>query len=308
MVIAKALFQLVHLVQLLKVILAQQLMPKANKKTPKTKRGTPAARWCFTWNNYPDDWKTVIESAIATAKVKYPKISWIGGLEVAPTTGTRHVQGYMEFAPAGSTLRVRPMEALSLPKEVHWGDDHGKPCRGSRSQNVEYCTKTATEVSGTLPYDPVLTLPTIYGWQLEALKIATAPPDSRTIHWYWEANGGMGKSTFVRYLCVLAKTLTTLRPLVVGGKAADMKHGIVSMKERTGLYPTLILLDVPRTSMDYLSYTGIEEVKNGVFFSQKYESAMVVMPYPVIMVFANEEPCYGKMSQDRWCVQKIGGV
>ena len=59
--------------------------------------------------------------------------------------------------------------------------------------------------------------------------------------------------------------------------------------------------------MDYLSYTGIEEVKNGCFFSQKYESAMVVMPYPTIIVFANEEPCYGKMSQDRWRVQQIGG-
>lgn len=282
-------------------------MPKANKPRPKTKRDTPAARWCFTWNNYPDDWNTLITAEVNRVKIKYPKICWIGGLEVAPTTGTHHVQGYLEFAPAGSKLRVRPTEALSLPKEIHWGDENSKPCRGSRSQNVTYCTKTATEISGTLPYDSALVLPTIYGWQLGALKIATAPPDPRAIHWYWESEGSMGKSTFVRYLCILSKTDESIRPLVVGGKAADMKHGIVSMKERTGLYPTVILLDVPRTSMDYLSYTGIEEVKNGVFFSQKYESAMVVMPYPTIIVFANEEPCYGKMSQDRWRVNKIGG-
>ena len=282
-------------------------MPKANKISVKTKRGTPAARWCFTWNNYPDDWNDVIASAVKGAKVKYPKICWIGGLEVAPTTGTRHVQGYLEFAPAGSTLRVRPMETLGLPKEIHWGDENGKPCRGSRTHNVAYCTKTAGEIKGTIPYDAPLVLPTIYGWQLDAFKKATAPPDGRSIHWYWESEGGKGKSTFVRYLCILSKTDESIRPLVVGGKAADMKHGVVSMKERTGLYPTVILMDVPRSSIDYISYQGIEEVKNGVFFSQKYESAMVTMPYPNILVFANEEPCYGKMSQNRWRVNEITG-
>ena len=90
------------------------------------------------------------------------------------------------------------METLGLPKEIHWGDEKGKPCRGTRAQNVAYCTKTATEVCGTLPYDSALILPTIYGWQLGALELATAKPDSRSIHWYWEAEGSMGKSTILR--------------------------------------------------------------------------------------------------------------
>uniref|UniRef100_UPI004049B2EE hypothetical protein n=7 Tax=Pseudomonadati TaxID=3379134 RepID=UPI004049B2EE len=66
--------------------------------------------------------------------------------------------------------------------------------------------------------------------------------------------------------------------------------------------------DIPRSQLDYLSYTGIEEVKNGCFFSSKYESEMVLYNSPHIIVFANEEPTYHKLSSDRWNVVDLNWV
>ena len=46
----------------------------------------------------------------------------------------------------------------------------------------------------------------------------------------------------------------------------------------------------------------MEAIKNGCFFSGKYESGMVRFNSPHILVFANEPPERTKLSQDRWCV------
>jgi len=45
--------------------------------------------WVFTWNNYPENYKEIL----ADLSAKY----LICGEEIAPTTGTPHLQGYMEF-------------------------------------------------------------------------------------------------------------------------------------------------------------------------------------------------------------------
>ena len=67
------------------------------------------------------------------------------------------------------------------------------------------------------------------------------------------------------------------------------------------------MFDVPRSSQQYISYTGIEEIKNGIFSSPKYESCMVAMPPPHVVVLCNIPPDYTDtdLSSDRiseWCV------
>jgi hypothetical protein len=84
-----------------------------------------------------------------------------------------------------------------------------------------------------------------------------------------------------------------------------MKYGIVKYIEKHGFAPTSVIIDIPRSRLDYVSYTAIEEIKNGCFFSTKYESDMVVFNSPHIICFANAYPETSQMSADRWKIYEI---
>ena len=124
----------------------------------------------------------------------------------------------------------------------------------------------------------------------------------RSVYWLWEPDGGVGKSMLVRYLCM------SMRALLVSGKDSDIKHGVVSFKEASGEGPELVIVDCPRSSVGYVSYSGIEQVANGCFFSSKYESAMCITTQPKILCFANEPPNVERMSLDRWQIYRINVV
>jgi hypothetical protein len=243
------------------------------------KRCNEAKRWCFTWNNYPNDWEEIMAP-------KIDGLQWIAGKEIGES-GTPHLQGYLEFV-----HKKRP-STLNLPKEIHW-----EAAKGNRTQNIAYCTKDGV-VRGTLPYDKPLVLlrpEQFYDWQNSIYDILKAEPDDRTINWVWETVGSRGKSSFVKF-CV-----AKFGGIVCSGKSADMKYLIVKFRESHGHYPKYIFYDIPRTSQNYVSWSGLEEIKNGCFASTKYESEMVLMNSPHIVCFANFEPDYSVMSQDRWNV------
>lgn len=92
---------------------------------------TRAKNWCFTVNNYTQDqvhqlrdlWNPDGES-----KIRY--VCW--GYEVAPATGTKHLQGYVSFK---NQLRFNAARSL-LPSGAHIEKAKGNP-----KQNKEYCEK-----------------------------------------------------------------------------------------------------------------------------------------------------------------------
>nr|WDW25921.1 MAG: replication-associated protein [Canine stool-associated circular virus] len=85
-----------------------------------------ARRWCFTWNNPPQD-EMIIKGMIETLKSSY----YIVGSEIAPTTGTYHLQGYMEF-PSGKRLET----LKKISPSIHW-----EKCKGNQESNIKYCKK-----------------------------------------------------------------------------------------------------------------------------------------------------------------------
>lgn len=121
-------------------------------------------------------------------------------------------------------------------------------------------------------------------------------PDDRTINWYHDDKGNVGKSALVKYLCMKENAM------LISGKGADIKFQISTAE----FYPDIIVYDIPRKSRGYVNYTALEEIKNGIFSSTKYESKMVIMPTPHIYCFANFEPDFGAMSEDRWNVINLG--
>lgn len=258
-----------------------------NTKPPANKQISPAKKWCFTWNNYPNDWKSVI----------VPKFQSSGVFGCQPekgANGTKHIQGWVEFS-----TKIRPL-SLGLPKEIHW-----EKMRGTIQDSIDYCSKSDTKDGDYVTNKKVRApLPTVqlYGWQLMADIKLDAEPDNREIFWIWSQSGGKGKSSFVRHL------VQTKGAIVCAGKAADMKYQIASwLQKNEDAWPRLIVFDVPRSMKDYLSYTGIEEIKNGVFASSKYESEMVCMPHPHVVVLANFPPNVNNedMSSDRFTVWDV---
>lgn len=251
---------------------------------PPLKRCSLAKKWCFTYNNYPKNWMDLMDPKIRMFHLRY-----VIGEEVGDE-GTPHLQGYIE-----SDKKIRPMEKLKWPKQIHW-----EAAKGDRMENLEYCTKDGKYKTNMKVPKP-LKLIEPKGWQLPIMKLINEEADDRSIHWFWEPDGGYGKSSLVKYLCAKHDAI------VCSGKAADMKYMIVKYKEKHGLDPEIVIFDVPRSSKDYLSYTGIEEIKNGCFASSKYETDMVIMNSPHVLVFANFAPDYDnpQMSVDRFVVSDL---
>jgi len=90
----------------------------------------------FTWNNYPEDWREALPAALT------PFSYLVAGRETAPTTGTQHLQGYVEFK------NPRGGRALKSKLPTVWFD----PRRGTALQASEYCKKDDEEPleSGTI--------------------------------------------------------------------------------------------------------------------------------------------------------------
>lgn len=90
-----------------------------------------SCRWCFTWNNYDNNWKETLNQLNRVQKIKY----LIAEEEVAPTTGTPHIQGYVRF---DKVVHKNSLTALNIP----W---HIEIAKGSESANFEYCTKESDD-------------------------------------------------------------------------------------------------------------------------------------------------------------------
>lgn len=259
--------------------------------TSKTKkRISGAKRWMFTWNNYPEDWLAQMAPCLEG-------VEWCAGYEVGEK-GTPHVQGYAEFPE-----KVRPIGYRGCPKDVHWGDKDGKPCKGNRQHCVNYCSKDGkVEPKSTLkPPKGIKVWPMERDWQKKILAEIEEEPDDRCIHWIWSKTGGTRKTSTCKYLAVKKNAI------VLGGKAADVRNAICEYKKTNGETPELIVINIPKSfAAEYVSYEAFENIKDMCFYSGKYEGGMVVGNSPHLYIFANFYPDVKKMTAEgRWSITNI---
>lgn len=250
-------------------------------KDPKSKQGTQYKYWFFTYNNYKVETIETIETILRN------ECDWYVFQEETGESGTKHLQG---------TICLKRKQRLSEIKkwdtEIHWENTKAV------SKSIVYCSKVATRTGKIythnidLPEEVEVDEP--YGWQLDVMEIIREKPDKRTIHWFWESNGCVGKTQLCKYLVVKHDAL------VLNGKSADMFHMLSKSKKRK-----LILVDVPRSSQEFINYGAIEMIKNGLIFSGKYDGCQLVFNCPHVIVFSNQLPDMSKMSFDRWLVHEI---
>nr|WAE42898.1 MAG: replication associated protein [Cressdnaviricota sp.] len=265
-------------------------LPRASKrvKTEAKKRISPSKYWCFTLNNYTE------KNFEEMAPIFHVGGRYVYGKEVGEQ-GTPHLQGWICF-----TTKQRPLEFMGAAwNKIHWEKSDIK----REAAAIKYCLKEGgeyrTNIENIIAYlpieDPMKGL-VRYDWQVKMDNMLTTKPDDRKIYWLWDSIGNTGKTSWASSL--IGKRQDAI---YVCGKAADVKFGIVKSK-----FPVhIVIWDLSRSQEMYVSYQGMEEVKNGIFFSCKYEASMHRQNKPHVIVFANFAPDRSKLSPDRWVVEEI---
>jgi len=85
------------------------------------------------------------------------------------------------------------------------------------------------------------------------------------------------------------------------GATENIFNGVINWHKNLGMWPDIIIIDIPRSyDIGYLNYTAIEKLKDGLFFSGKYESLTKMFDSPHVICMANFPPDLTQLSVDRW--------
>ena len=298
---------------------------------PTLQQGT---RWCFTHNNwdapdyqrYTDFFESFCHYGIA-------------GREVGES-GTRHLQGFFilkqnrtfhwlrEHLPQCHLERARgtSAQASSYCKKDGDFDEVGEipSSSGKRSDLTEFIqwgdqfiaehrrAPTEREIAQAHPTHfikhprlalalqlrappPVLRRGELREWQRELQLELEETPDDRSIKFIVDAEGGKGKTWFQQFM--LSERSDS--QLLTIGKRDDLAHAVDESK-------SLFLFNVPRDQVEFLRYEILEQLKDRMVFSPKYQSRLKILhSTPHVVVFMNEPPDMTKMSEDRYDVVNL---
>jgi len=170
-------------------------------------------------------------------------------------------------------------------------------------KSMKYCQKEETRIEGPWNQNSIFIADPLkdknyYGWQKFIINFVLNKPTSiREIHWFWETIGNTGKTSFCKHLCINNPDFCYMT-----GSAEDMKYAIATMERK----PKVILMDIARSQENFFSWRGLEEIKNGFFFSSKYKSTTIIFEPPIVICFANYKPSLdGNISEDRVIFHQI---
>lgn len=278
---------------------------------------TRVRNYFFTYNNYPS-----VQHVITRLRA-IPVLKWyIMQEEIGEANGTPHLQGTF-----GLTNSVSGGAVIKYLADAHFSlsfpDDLDK-C-------IDYCGKEATRKPGTMPYihGPVpglgggrvgkppavseseqrrleatfVTKDRFYAWQSLLYDELQQEPDDRTIRWYWEPTGRIGKTQFCRTVIMEGDAI------YFNGGYKDVMCSLALWIEKNGKYPRIAFLNIPRDKSRFVSWQVLEALKDGIGFSSKYESGQVAFCPMHVVVFANFAPDVeaAPISRDRWKIHRING-
>lgn len=284
--------------------------------------------WCFTLNN-PVDERIVFDSEL----VKYAVYQLEKGEE-----GTPHFQGYVEMLKqttlggmrsmfqAHWTVARRPDKAVAYcmkddtrldgPWEFGARSNPGKrkdiediqQAIASGMTKVELYTAFGDAMDRyprmlafgfelakrartnlIMDYVPRLT------WQKKILDLICSEPDPRKIVWVYDCQGNHGKTYLAMHLTDKYGAFYTN-----GGKQTDISYGYDGQ--------AIVVFDYVRDAKEYVGYGIIEQLKNGILYSPKYESGLKRYNVPHVIVMANFRPEQEKLSHDRWQIIELNSV
>lgn len=252
-----------------------------------------ARKWIFTLNNWTDQ-------ELSQCLNVFNKKNWlyIIGKEIGEQ-GTPHLQGYVEHK---NQIR-RSVLVKILPRAyIH-------TAQGDIKSNYKYCSKTEDFITNISELEDDISLAerkynqqmiedykdiVWKPWQQEVIDIINTKPDDRTVHWVYEPKGNVGKSFLVKYL------QWKYDAIVANGKQSDVFNQYKVFIEEKKDQPKLALIDIPRSNENYINYSTLEKIKDGLFYSGKYEGGVLRLCRHHLICFANFLPDKFALSNDRW--------
>lgn len=207
-------------------------------------------------------------------------------LEEAPTTGYKHYQCCFSLKERKRFAGVKDLFGTINPHIDRVQDP---------IKCWSYCQKVESRVDGpwtqsNAPVDLIINLRT---WQKELESDIKKKADDRTIIWYYDKEGGSGKTKMAKYLAVRYEAL-----VLTNCKGADAFFAWNPVKHK------IVVFNLTRSNEGHINYSAMESLKDGLVFSGKYESGTKVGNSPHVIVFANFEPEQGKFSDDRLEVRR----
>lgn len=296
-------------------------------------RDAPAKRWCFTLNNYqPPELTAILDSLDNFDYLVY-------GRERGENN-TPHLQGFFVLKQKKRLNAIKEIpgfarahlektrgtvdQAVAYCKKDGDFDEFGElpQTQGSRTD-----FETLKEWIKEQPHRPsdrdlAENFPSLWGryrsaclsfvdlfappavlvqgnmrqWQIDLNNRVNQEPNDRDVLFVVDENGNSGKSWLTRYWY---STRSDEIQMLSIGKRDDLAYAIDVTK-------SLFVFDVPRGGMEFLQYTVLEQLKNRMVFSPKYDSRVKILnKTPHVVVFCNEEPDRTKMSRDRFKVTHI---
>lgn len=265
-----------------------------NTKTNVTRNNSKARIYSLTWNGTEEQTKSRFEGlknyingclTIVKAVIQIEFVShW-------------HIQGYIEYK--------NPVSFNSMTKQYEGA--HIEKAKMPKNL-MEYCMKheSFVEPFRFLKGFPKPVIDPLEGkqlkhWQIEILQYIKGEVNEREILWYVDLLGGKGKTSLAKSICIN----NPKRALYLSGASKDVKHGVVEFLQGNDNELKVAMFDFCRSHDGFVSYQALEEIKNGIFFSSKYESKQVIFNSPHVIVFSNFKPDLTKLSEDRWNVRII---
>lgn len=266
---------------------------------------SPKKFWCFRYTlndddpEFADQWPARQRHVVDWLTSLRP-INWIFQLEVTdrPIGWNPHFQGYLEVAPTHKKDLV-----ASLPAHLK-----GLAILLSSTAGIQelkkYSMKTDTRCEG--PW--ALFQHRIYiqkdlavfqdrsnwfVWQKLVFDECMAEPDDRTIRWIYDPVGSNGKSKWGKWMAANHDAL------MLNYSSAENLRFVVFKEETRRIY----ILDATRASPKSLHksefYSALENIKNGMVMTGKYEGGAKLFEPPHVIVLSNEEPDWKLWSKDR---------
>lgn len=117
----------------------------------------------------------------------------------------------------------------------------------------------------------------------------------RQVLWVTDIEGGSGKTFLSKHILAKGNCFRC-----TNGKTKDIAFAY----KGEGTF----IMDLSRSLEDHVNYDVIEQIKNGLIFSSKYESQSKVFAPPKVLILANFKPELTKLSKDRWVVMDRSSI
>ncbi len=252
-------------------------------------QSSPAKKWVGTWNNYPDDVFDKLDAIV-------PRITHgIAGREKG-AQGTPHLQMAFCFK---RKLRLTALKKI-LPPQIHW-----EKMRGTWDEARVYCEKEDTTPWEHPPNIRKQALKrfrnvTWKPWQQQIVDLVEEEPHPRTVYWFWEEDGNVGKTFVAEYLTLSEKAY------YMSGRSQDIINALKNYSESGKPWRNMALIDIARSeSQKDVDYVAIEKLKGNIVFNTKYEAGELIKPIMHVVCLANFPPDSWSLSDDRWVIVQI---